>query len=77
MGLRLGLKLGFRIRFGIRFGIGFRIRFGIRIRFELGPPSCDPSKPPERSTNDQLPKRGVYRYPSLSEVKGTETTAHG
>ena len=64
MGLGLGLKWGFG---------GIRIRFW----FWWDLPSHDSSKPPERSADDQLPKRGVYRCPSLSEVKGTEAVASG
>ena len=56
-GLILGFGLGFK--WGLRFGISSKLKVGLGLRLRWGPPSHDPSKPTERSTNVQSPKRGV------------------
>ena len=50
---------------------------GLGVGLGSGPSDHNSSKPPEESTDVQSSKRGVYRCPSLSEVKGTEAAAQG
>ena len=54
-----------------RFGV---VRLGLVSGLGLPQPKCVPLM---ESTDERLPNRGVYRYPTLSEVEVTETDAQG